>query len=271
MDQPAPPVARAAGWLVVLPALVVAGLGSWRLTGPALWADELATWGAVRLSWSQLWQLTGSVDAVLTPYYAVLKAYTTVAGTSTAALRLPSLLAAVATALMVTVIGRRVAGTGAGVVAGLLFAVVPATARFAQEARPYAMTMFFAASALWLLLLLADRPGYGRALAYAAAVAATGLFHPLSVLLMLAGHAAVLFRRRWRTTWLWLAAAFAGSLPALYFGIRGAGQSAQVSWITLANWDSVQGAARTSSSPRWPAARSWCWRCSASAVTRGRW
>jgi len=231
-----------------LPALVAAGLGGWRLTGPALWADELATWGAVRLSWSQLWQLTGTVDAVLTPYYAGMKAYTSLAGTGTAALRLPALVAVVATTVVVTAVGRRVGGDRVALLAGFLYALIPATARYAQEARPYAMTMLFAALAVWFLIRLTDRPGFGRALAYAGAVAATGLCHPLSAALMLAGHAAAMAWRQlrrgsagWRATWLWLAAAAVGSLPALAFGIRGAGQTAQVSWITLVDENTLQG------------------------------
>jgi mannosyltransferase len=232
-----------------LPALTAAGLGGWRLTGPALWADELATWGAVRLSWAQLWQLTGTVDAVLTPYYAVMKAYTSLAGTGTAALRLPTLVAVVATTVVVTAVGRRVGGDPVGLLAGLLYAFVPATARYAQEARPYALTMLFAALAVWFLIRLTDKPDSGRALVYAATVAATGLFHPLSAALMLVGHAAAMawrqLRRRrdgWRTTWLWAAAAAVGSLPALVFGIRGARQTAQVSWITLVDENVLQGA-----------------------------
>lgn len=232
-----------------LPALIAAGLGGWRLTGPALWADELATWGAVRLSWSQLWQLTGTVDAVLTPYYAVMKVYTSWAGTGTAALRLPSLVAVVATTVVVTAVGRSVGGDRVGLLAGLLYALIPATARYAQEARPYAFTMLFATLALWFLLRLTAEPGPGRALAYAAGVAATGLFHPLSAALMLAGHTATMAYRQlrcrsngWRMTWLWLAAAVMASLPALVFGIRGARQTAQVSWITLVDVNSLQGA-----------------------------
>lgn len=115
------------GWAVAswaVPALVALVLGLWRLTGPALWADELATWGAVRLSWSQLWQLAGSVDAVLTPYYVLMKVYAAVAGTSTAALRLPSVAAIIVATVVVTALGRRLGGTRLGLLAGLLFAIL---------------------------------------------------------------------------------------------------------------------------------------------------
>ncbi|BCJ47008.1 hypothetical protein GCM10010168_34720 [Actinoplanes ianthinogenes] len=218
-------------------ALAVAALAGWRLTGPALWADELATWGAVRLSWSQLWQLSGAVDAVVTPYYAAMKVWTAVAGTGTVALRLPSALAIVGTTILVAVIGRRVGGDRAGLLGGLLFAAVPAVSRYAQEARPYAIVMFFAALALWCLLRIIERPSVGGAVGYAAAVAAAGLAHPLGGLLMVAGHALTARRLRW---W-WAVPAAVGCVPALLLAVAGARQNAQVSWITLADVNSWQG------------------------------
>ncbi len=125
-------------WLA--PALLTFALGCWRARRPALWADELATWSAVRLSWSQLWQLLGQVDATVGPYYAALKLWTDLAGTGNLALRLPSVLAMAGAAGLVTVLGTRLSGGSrrTGLLAGLLFAVVPAASRYAQEARPYA-------------------------------------------------------------------------------------------------------------------------------------
>ncbi|HWB37358.1 MAG TPA: hypothetical protein VHA75_15175, partial [Rugosimonospora sp.] len=83
------------------PALVTLGLGLWDARRPALWADELATWGAVRLSWGELWRLLGNVDATVGPYYLGLKLWTGFAGTGNLALRLPSIVAMAATAALV--------------------------------------------------------------------------------------------------------------------------------------------------------------------------
>ncbi|MFG1872843.1 glycosyltransferase family 39 protein [Micromonospora arborensis] len=234
-----------ASWAI--PATVALVLGLWRLTGPALWADELATWGAVRLSWSQLWQLAGSVDAVLTPYYVLMKAYTAVAGTSTAALRLPSVAAIAVATVVVTALGRRLGGTGTGLLAGLLFAILPVTSRYAQEARSYALVILGAAAAVLSLVRLLEEPARRRLAGYAAAVGFVGLLHPLNGLLMLAGHAVAvgwwqLPRRAegWRTVRRWLAAAGVGVLPALALAVWGAGQTAQVSWIALVNLSALQ-------------------------------
>ncbi|BFU45359.1 glycosyltransferase family 39 protein [Krasilnikovia sp. MM14-A1004] len=222
----------------VLPALLAAGLGVWRLTGPALWADELATWGAVRLSWGELWRLSHAVDAVLTPYYAAMKVYTTVAGTSTAALRLPALLATVGTTLVVVALGRRLGGRWAGLTAGLLFAVLPVTSRYAQEARPYACVMLAASLAVLCLIRLLDDPGGARATAYAGAVLFAGLSHPLCALLVLAAHAATVAVRqigvgtaaRYGTV-AWLGAALPGALGAGALIALGYRSRTQISWI----------------------------------------
>ncbi|GAA2546413.1 hypothetical protein GCM10010435_14570 [Winogradskya consettensis] len=241
-------VSLAAVLIWAVPALTAAGLAGWRLTGASLWADELATWGAVRLSWAQLWQLSGTVDAVVAPYYAALKAWCTLAGTGSAALRLPSALAIVGATVVVTALGRRIGGVPAGLVAGLLFALVPATSRYGQEARPYALAMFFAVLAVLCLVRLVEAPGVLRAIGYAASVAATGLLHPLGGLLMVAGHATAIGclqlrvdSRNRRSAVLWLGAAFAGSVPALVLAWWGTRQSAQISWIPLATVDSLQG------------------------------
>ncbi|WBB52257.1 glycosyltransferase family 39 protein [Verrucosispora sp. WMMD573] len=225
---------------MTFPALVVAALGLWRLTRPALWADELATWGAVRLSWSQLWQLSGSVDAVLTPYYVLMKVYTDVVGTSTVALRLPSVVAITVATLVVTALGHRLGGARLGLVAGLVFAVLPVTSRYAQEARGYSFVILGAAVALLYLTRLVDRPGRGDLVGYATAVGITGLIHPLNGLLMLAGHAAAIawWQLRyggssWRVTRRWAVAAAVGVLPAATLSVWGSGQTAQVSWIGL--------------------------------------
>jgi mannosyltransferase len=225
-------------WAV--PALLAAGLGLWRLTGPALWADELATWGAVRLGWAQLWQLSGSVDAVLTPYYSVMKLYTAVAGTSTAALRLPAVAAIVGTTLVVTALGLRVGGTRVGAPAGALFAVLPVTSRYGQEARPYALVMFGAALAVLCLIRLLEDPSRGRLAGYGAATGLVGLLHPLSASLMLAGHgvAVTLWTARQgpdgrRTFRRWAIAAATGATPAVLLAALAARQTARVSWIGL--------------------------------------
>jgi len=192
-----PARSRLTSYFWAWPAGLMLIVAMYQITRPALWADELATWGAVRLGWGGLFRLLGNVDAVVGPYFTLMKAWTTVAGTSTFALRLPSALAMVAATALLTVLGARLVSVRVGVLAGLAFALVPATSRYAQEARPYAFVILFAVLATLALVWLLDRPSWWRAIAYGASVAVLGAFH-LVALLLLVAHGIVVGRDRSR-------------------------------------------------------------------------
>lgn len=243
-DATTPESPARAAWAVraywVWPALLTLALGAWKLGTPAMWSDELATWGAVQLDWSALLRLTAHVDAVVLPYFAVVKVWTGVAGTSVVALRLPSVLAMVASAALVAVLGNRIGGRRVGLLAGVTFAVVPATSRFAQEARPYAFVVFFAVLATLLLLRHLDRPGWRTGALYALAVALVGAFHLVGLLLLLA-HALVA-RRRLAGWALWAGAGVLPVLPLVWFGAR---QGHQIAWIPPAHLHDILAAQDT--------------------------
>ncbi len=218
------------------PAALTLVLSAYQLTRPALWADELATWGAVRLRWGALFRLLGNVDAVVGPYYALMKAWTAVFGTSTLALRLPSLFAMTAATALLAVLGARLAGRRVGLLAGLAFAVVPTTARYAQEARPYSFAILFAILATLALVWLLDRPGWLRGAVYAAAVVGLGASHLIGVLLLVAHGIVAAVRRDRGALVAWAAGAAAATVVLLPLAWLGHRQSAQISWLTPADW-----------------------------------
>ena len=79
------PALRGVAWLASQwwwPGVLLLALASWRLTRPALWPDEFATWGVARLSWGQLFALTRVNDGAITPYYVFMKLWTAVLGSS---------------------------------------------------------------------------------------------------------------------------------------------------------------------------------------------
>nr|WP_245669944.1 glycosyltransferase family 39 protein [Micromonospora mirobrigensis] len=166
------------------------------------WRDELATWSAATRPTGDLARMAGNVDAVTAPYYLLMHGWIALAGDSPAALRLPSALAMTGAAALTTGLGERLFGARAGLLAGLLFAVLPGTSRYGQEARPYALATLLAVLATLLLVDALRRPAQARArwAAYAGTVAALGLTHLLA-LTLLAGHGiAVLAAREQPTT-----------------------------------------------------------------------
>jgi mannosyltransferase len=164
-DGPGPGPVKAArrrprlGWLTALvPAAVTLVVGGYRAGDRQLWEDEDATWHASTLGFSDFHRLIGHVDLALAPYYVFMHGWIVLFGDSPLALRAPSVLAMAASAGLLVPLGRRLAGPGVGMVAGLLFAAVPAVSRYAQEARPYALAMLLAVASTLLALRALDRP-----------------------------------------------------------------------------------------------------------------
>jgi mannosyltransferase len=215
-------------WL--LPTLVMLSIGLIRVGWPALWADELATWGMATVPWSHTWQLLHHIDATLGAYYAFMHVWVSMLGASDVMLRLPSVLAMGAAAGLTARLGTRLASPRVGLLSGLVFAVLPTTSRYAQEARPYALVVFTAVLCSLALVRVLDRPRVGRLLAYSLAIALLGLLQAVALLLIPA-HALVVVAVRRSVMPRWLVAAGVGLLPALPALYLGSQQTAQVAWI----------------------------------------
>ena len=196
---PRPAGRQLPGWLVVvIPALAALGVGGYRLGGPSLWRDEAYTLGTAQRSFGQIFALLLHVDAVHGPYYLGMHVVVATAGTSEAALRLPSLLATGLAAGITAALGRRLAGMTplpapglTGLLAGLLYAATPQTTFYAQDARPYGLVTACAAAATYLLLVALADGGKRWWAGYGAAIALTGMAS-LFALLLVAAHAVTL-------------------------------------------------------------------------------
>jgi mannosyltransferase len=149
-----------AAWAApLIPGIVLLLADGYGLGRLSLWRDEAYTLDAIQRPLLQIFALAGHIDAVITPYYLLMHAWIAVAGTSAAALRLPSVLAMAVAAVVTTVIGRRLASVAqlpapatTGVLAGLLSAAAPQVTRYAQDAWAYGLVTMCAAIATWLLL-----------------------------------------------------------------------------------------------------------------------
>jgi len=230
---------RATTWCC--PALLTLILGFYQSGRPELWRDELASWSFASRPVPALLatvQLSGATQAA---YYLTLHYWIALAGASATAMRSISVLAMAAAAACVACAGRRLAGTQAGLAAGLVFAVVPSTSRYAQEVRYYAPQVLLAAVATLLLLRAVDRPSAGRWSAYAASLAALG-YLDITALVLISGHAAWT-ALRWQQAGaddtrdrrlLWFIPAVGGAAAAcLPMIIAGASQQAgQLYWLT---------------------------------------
>ncbi|WP_319458386.1 glycosyltransferase family 39 protein [Micromonospora sp. RTP1Z1] len=224
---------RVAAWLV--PALLMGALSVVRAGVPGLRTEELATWGRAASSWRDNWSMLRGGDVTATPYHLLMRAWADVFGTSDLALRAPSLLAMTAAAAFVGALAARMFAPGTGVLAGLIFALLPTSTRYAQEAQPYALTLLAAVLATSLLVAAIDRPTFWRFAGYGGAVVVLGLCNVVA-LLLLVGHGWAVFAFRRHGAVRWLVAALMGALPAaalLWLTTAHGGRIAQASHPSL--------------------------------------
>jgi len=223
------------------PALVTLVLGFYQVGRPELWRDELSSWSFGTRPLSSLIATARHTGATQLAYYLVLHVWIMAFGASVDAMRSLSVLAMAAAAACVAVVGRRLAGERAGLLSGLVFALVPSVSRFAQEVRFYSLEVLVAMLATLLLLRALDRPSARRWLAYAACLALLG-YVDLVALSVIAGHAAWVALRWWQDRDhrpLWFAGAAAAGLAAcLPLVVLGSAQAAdQVKWISRPGLD----------------------------------
>ncbi|MGC0376747.1 glycosyltransferase family 39 protein [Streptomyces sp. SAI-229] len=183
------------------------------------------------------------VDVVHGLYYLFMHGLFELFGPSTAVLRMPSVLAVAVGAACVGEIGRRLAGNTAGLGGGLALGLLPSVQFYLQEGRPYALVAAGAGlSTLVLVILLQGRDRKRLWAAYSCAVLVCGLLNWLSLLILPAHLATLMWARvasgvrvRWAVA---SAVATAGLSPLILFS---RGQSAQVSWIPPLTWHMLIG------------------------------
>ncbi|WP_330459905.1 glycosyltransferase family 39 protein [Streptomyces sp. NBC_00820] len=231
-------------WLIPLPWTLALGL--WGLSRQrSMWRDEAATWQVAQRPASGIWYMLGQVDAVHGLYYLLMHGLFVCFGASTTTLRLPSVLATATAATCVALIGHRLTGRWAGLAGGLAFGLLPAVQFYLQEGRSYALVAAGAGiSTLLLVTALRGRARTGHWVAYGGVVAVCALLNWLSLLVLPAHLATLLWTkaaRGTRTRWAVASTGAVGAaLPLILFSRT---QSDQVSWIPPLTWHMLIGPA----------------------------
>ena len=204
---------------------------------PSVWYDESATIISATRSWSRLWDMVGTVDAVHAIYYAGMHLVFDLFGYSPLALRVPSAVAVGAAAALTVVLGRVLDRPRLGLVAGIVFCLLPRTTWMGTEGRSYAATAALAVL-VTILLVLASRSTRRVLWAlYAVAVAVSVLLF-VYLAFVIAAHAvtmAVWFvssrSRAWPPVARWIRWAGLATLIVTPFALAVIAQSGQLHWL----------------------------------------
>ncbi|MFD4634674.1 hypothetical protein ACFVYR_33475 [Streptomyces sp. NPDC058284] len=220
--------------------------GLWGLSRQgSVWRDEAATWQVAQRSTADIWHMLGNVDVVHGCYYLLMHALFECFGASTTTLRLPSVLATGVAAACVALIGRRLAGAWVGLAGGMALGLLPAVQFYLQEGRPYALVAAGAGISTLLLVTVLQRGG-GIACwaAYGGTVLVGGLLNWLSLMILLAHLATLVWTRAERGVWIrWTTASAIATACVLPLVLFSHSQSAQVSWIPPLSWHMMIGPA----------------------------
>ncbi|MFD8924457.1 glycosyltransferase family 39 protein [Streptomyces mirabilis] len=224
---------RTKAFVAIVPMTVTFTFGLWGIRRQnSMWGDESVTYQLAHRDLTQIWRTAQHVDLVHAFYYAIMHEIYGLVGGGLLTLRLPSVLAMSAAAAGVGLLGLRLAGPRAGLLAGLVFPLVPQIQQYTQEGRSYAMVCALVTWATYALVACVVRHTRWRWTAYGTTMLLACLLHEFAVF-ALAAHGITLLvsgvprpaLRAWSVT---VACIVVGLLP---LAIRSSGESGQVSWI----------------------------------------
>jgi len=144
-------------WLLVLITLVAALLRLHGIASKSLWLDEGISVEIARLPWRQFFYVLRHREINMSLYYVLLHFWLAL-GSTEGFIRGLSVLFSVATVPALYALGARLFGRVAGLLAAWLLAINAYHIRYAQEARSYALVVFIATLATWLLVRNLQEP-----------------------------------------------------------------------------------------------------------------
>lgn len=170
--------------IVILAAVVGLAL---RLVGldNSLWLDEFGTLWTIEGDLSTVIDRSTSFQGQSPLYYVIVWLFVNLLGESEVILRLPSLLATIATTGLLYRTGVLLHGILAGIFVGLIYWLNYWAIYFSSEGRPYSLAMFFAALALFgFVKATSDGRAISRAYFVIGAVGLIASHYVLAVMLL---------------------------------------------------------------------------------------
>jgi len=228
---------------LLVPFVLALGSGLWGIRRQgSVWMDEAVTYDMAHRPLPALWATLGHADAVHGLYYLLMHGVFRLWEGGVVPLRLPSVVAMACAAAGVAAIGRRLVGPRCGLAAGVVFTLLPAVQRYAQEGRSYALVTALVVGATWALLRVCAYPRFTAWAGYGMLVFLATLLHEFAVL-VLAAHGLTLFVARVprAVAWAWGAVAACSVTLAVPLVLLSMRQAQQVAWIDVSLTGDVAG------------------------------
>ncbi len=209
---------RSTKWLT---AIIVVGaiLRLVELGLKSFWLDEIASVFIVSKPGLSFWSWVWHDEGNMAMYYVLLRGWLHFGSSDTTA-RLLSVIPGIVTILVMYLLGARLFGEKAGLLAAGFMAINACDVVVSQEARAYSFVVLAVAGSTLLFVRWIERPSVGRAVAYALVAGLTFYFHYFGILVPVA-HAVSLAavppeRRPWRQTFLIAAILAVLAAPVLW-------------------------------------------------------
>ena len=181
-------------WLLALIMTLGAVLDLYRLTSQPFWRDEGTSVAVAQSPWPVFVQLAYGYESGMAFYYTLLRLWL-VSGSSDFAIRLFSVIFAIAALPTLYVLGARLFNERVGLVATLLLAVNVLFIQYAQEARSYTLTIFLVLASWLCMLDCVQRRSPLRTSAYILTTTLAAYSHALAILTLPAQLTALLLLR----------------------------------------------------------------------------
>ena len=205
-------------------------LGLIRLGTPSFWVDEAFTAAEMNYSFADKLDIQYHFLHLL-----LIDSWATVVGSSEWALRLASVLGAMAAVGLLVILGNKLFDRRVALVAGLLLATSPFLVKWSQQARAYSMFVALCLLAMLLLLRAFERNSRGAWAAFGVALSVVIVWQPAAGFLMLPAYGILVVQRR--QSFLphgLLAAVIVAVLAAPWAGVtamRSTGEGVNFNWL----------------------------------------
>jgi len=154
--------------------------------------DERVTAATATRSVGGIWHASRATEAPHLLYYLLMKPWIAAFGGGLWSLRLPSVVVGAAAVAVLTVLGTKLFGRVAGLVAGFVLASSAYVVQFMQEARGYAFALLLAVLAVYCFVRMLEEPTMRWALLASAALVAACWMNLFSISVLVAEAAAYL-------------------------------------------------------------------------------